>query len=74
MAHISGERQAVLTATFAMYGQLARFPVNVLQCHMHDFAGPQAEPRQKEQNRLVALPGRALLMAGSQHKLNLLSR
>jgi hypothetical protein len=66
LAHISWERQAILAPSFAAYRKLTRFPVNIIQSHVHDFTGTQAESRQQQQYRPVALPGKTISVASLQ--------
>src|ERR1035437_1542782 len=54
-ADISGNGQTVVSLPFAPHQHLAAVPINILQSHGPPFSGPQAEPRQQEQNRVVAL-------------------
>jgi hypothetical protein len=73
-AHIPRDWQPVLATPFASYGQLACFPVNVVQCHVDDFASAQTKSSQQEQNRVIALSRRAILIAFFQQEFYILCR
>src|SRR5436190_9073660 len=61
-------------APFTLYRQLARLPINVIQCHVDDFTRPQTKASQQEQNRVIALSRRAILITFFQQEFHLLCR
>ena len=53
---------------------LARAPVQILELKRHHLSGAEPEARQKQQDRVVASPGRRLPIARGQESIHLLRR
>src|ERR1700728_938780 len=50
--YIFRQRQSLQSLTFAVYNDLAAFPVRVVQGHGNHFAAAQTESSQEQQNRV----------------------
>jgi hypothetical protein len=72
LAHIPGYREPGVPGTFAPDRYFSSFPVDVVQLQMCHFSGPQAEPRQEEKDRIIALAQRGILRARLEQALNML--
>ena len=51
-----GQRESILTCAFTADEQFSCFPSQIIQGQSDYFTGPQAEPGQQEQDRVIALP------------------
>jgi hypothetical protein len=55
-ANIGEKRHMIQARTLAAHDDFTRAPTNIAELKRHDFPSPQAEPRQQEQDRVVAAP------------------
>ena len=56
LANRMGQRESILTCAFAADEQCSCFPIQIIQGQSDYCTGPQAEPGQQEQDRVIALP------------------
>src|ERR1700680_263739 len=64
LADIHGKRQLGIAATLSAHRDQPVLPIEILQTESHDLAGPQTEPRQKQQDRVISSARSRLLVAG----------
>jgi hypothetical protein len=55
-AYIMWNGQPVVYASFSPHGQLPKFPMDIVQLHVFDFAGTQPQASQQQQYRVVTFP------------------
>ena len=69
-ADVGRERQDVVLAALAADPDLAGAPVDVVQAEPGGFPGPQPEPGQQQDDRVVPLADRLVPVAGGQQRLD----
>jgi len=67
-----GQRESLLTCAFPADEQFSCFPSQIIQGQSDSFTGPQAEPGQQEQDRVIALPLCRLAVTAVQQTLDVL--
>jgi hypothetical protein len=67
-----GNGEPVVSGTLAADADLSLFPIDVIQLQVHHFSGAQAEPCQKEEDRIIALTHRGVLTARLEQTLDVL--
>jgi hypothetical protein len=72
LPHILWDGEPVLTDTLPPDPDPSLFPIDVLQLQVDHFSGTQAEPGQKEQDRIVPLAYEDILTASLENPLDLL--
>jgi hypothetical protein len=58
-----GKRQSLLPIAFATYNKFANFPIDVIQRHMNHIPSTQTEPGQQEQDYIITLAYKRILIA-----------
>lgn len=71
VAHVDGQRQALVGWALAANQDLALVPVNVLQPEPGDFSRTRAQTRQEEHHRIAAPSCRGLAISCRQQRLDL---
>ena len=66
LAHVRGNRQAVVQLSFPAHQHLADIPMEILQAQGHHLPGPQAQPSQQQQDAVIALSLDGVLIATGQ--------
>jgi hypothetical protein len=59
LTDVLGDGEPVTPHTLAPHRKLSTFPVQVIELHMNHLSGTQAEPCQKEEDRIIAPAGGA---------------
>jgi hypothetical protein len=67
-----GQRESILTCACAADEQFSCGPIQIIQGQSDYFTGPQAEPGQHEQDRVIALPWCRLAVTAVQQTFDVL--
>jgi hypothetical protein len=62
-AYILWKRESLLSIALSTYDKFTYFPIDVIQRHMNHIPGTQTEPCQQEQNYIITLAYKAILVA-----------
>jgi hypothetical protein len=68
---VMGQREFGSAGPFPLNGEFCCIPIDIVQCEGDDFASPNAEPGQQEQDGVIALSLRRLTIAMIQDALDL---
>ena len=74
VADVNRQRHPVLPVTFAVYQQLARPPIDVVELDRGDLPGAQPQPPEQQQDHQIPASDRALGIAARQHRSDPLGR
>jgi hypothetical protein len=72
LANILGYGEPVVPSTFAPDRDLSSLPVDVVQLQVFHFSRAQAEPRQEEEDCIIALAQRGILRARLEQTFDVL--
>jgi hypothetical protein len=71
IAHLLGEGKTIVLLSFSPDRNLPCSPVNVVEFHRHHFAGPEAEPGQQQEDRVVPPSDLGALITAAQETFDL---
>jgi hypothetical protein len=72
LTDVMGQRKFGSAGPFPFNGELCCIPIDIVQCEGDDFASPNAEPGQQEQDGVIALSLRRLTITMIQDALDLM--
>jgi len=72
LTDVMGQREFGSTGPFPLNGEFRRIPIDIVQCEGDDFASPNAEPGQQEQDGVITLSLRRLTITLVQDALDLM--
>jgi hypothetical protein len=70
-SNLRRQRHVSPLSAFTAYRQTTLFPIDVIERHGHNFARPQTEPSQQQQDRIVTPAHRRASIAAREHLLHL---
>ncbi len=71
---VRGHGEAIRPGTLAVHHDLSRAPVDVIEVHRYHLSGPQSEPGQQHEDRVVSSAERGVPVAASQQAIDLVLR